>query len=119
MARQKKPQNETQKEANVRRMLEVVANNANRSEKTSWNRKQDNMVKLMSELRPIEERILALMADKNVIIDKINMLRQVMVNECIHPYEHLVYHDNHIVCKFCNKRLSIPGGFEDATEEDV
>ena len=113
MARQRKPQGETNKEANVRRMLEAVANNANRSEKTSWNRKENNMVKLISELAPLEEEILELMAKKNVIIDRINVLRQAMVTECIHPFDKLVYHDDHIVCKFCNKRLSIPNGFQE------
>lgn len=113
MARQRKPENETEEEANIRRMLEAVSNNANRSEKTSWNRKEDNMVKLLAQLRPIEEEILDLIGKKQPILDKIKDLRTTMVNECVHPYQHLTFHEDHIVCKFCNKRLGIPSGFED------
>ena len=54
MARKKKPVGETKEQAEERRLLEAVANNANRSEKTSWNRKMKNMVELLTELRPIE-----------------------------------------------------------------
>lgn len=113
MARQKKPQNETDREATIRRMLETVANNANRSEKTSWNRKMDNMVKLLSELQPLQDQIEQLMIEKNVIVDRVGVLRQTMVNECIHPFDQLVFHDDHIVCKFCNKKMSIPNAFRE------
>lgn len=113
MARQKKPQNETEEQARVRRMLETIANNANRSEKTSWNRKEDNMIKLLAQLRPIEDKIEELLAEKLPIMDKIQELRTTMVKECVHPFQHLVYHEDHIVCKFCNKKIGIPVGFED------
>ena len=53
MARQRKPENETIGEARVRQLLESVANNADRSEKTSWNRKMDNMVTDESDSDPI------------------------------------------------------------------
>lgn len=95
-------------EKDVKQKLEVVSNFANRSEKTSWNRKLDNMVKLMAKLSPIEDEILEIIkTKKQPLLDQINKLRSTMVNECIHPIEQLVDHNNHIECKFCNRRFNI------------
>ena len=114
MARRKKPENETAEEAKVRQLLESVANNATRSEKTSWNRKMDNMVKLIAVLRPIEEQILELMADKMPIMDDIAALRAEMVKECVHPIDDLVYKETHIECKFCGKKVGMPSDTKEA-----
>lgn len=110
MARRKTPENETEEQIQERRVKEMVANAANRSEKTSWNRKMDNMVKLMSQLRPIEEQIIELHAQKMPIYDEIQELRKTMVNECVHPFEHLAVYDDYVECKFCGKRIGIPNG---------
>lgn len=107
MARRKKPENETLDEAKIRQMLEEVANSAERSEKTSWNRKMDNMVKLISKLHPIEDQIIELEAQKMPILDEIAALRGSMVKDCIHPFEQLVYKNEFVECKFCNKKLRI------------
>ena len=108
MARRKKPENETEKELKQRQMFETIANNATRSEKTSWNRKMDNMVKLLAKLRPIQQQIIDLEVQKLPIMDEVDALRQEMVKECIHPYDSLVEKDNYIECKFCYKRLGLP-----------
>lgn len=115
MARRKAPENETTKQQHERHIKEAIANNADRSEKTSWNRKMDNMVKLMSQLNPIEEQILELQAKKMPIFDEIQKLRTTMVNECVHPYEYLAIVDQYVVCKFCDKKIRIPDGFTDKT----
>lgn len=94
----------------IRKQLEAIANKATRSEKTSWNRKMDNMVKLIAKLRPIEEQILELMAEKMPIMDEVNVLRQQMVKECIHPIDDLVYKETHAQCKFCGKSIGLPNG---------
>lgn len=107
MPRRKKPGNETQEEAQIRQELETIANTASRSEKTSWNRKMNNMVSLLAKLKPIEDQILELMKQKETIFDQIQELRGVMVQECIHPFEQLVYKEDHIECKFCNRRLNL------------
>lgn len=108
MARRKTPDNETPEQKEERLVKEAVSNAANRSEKVSWNRKMDNMVKLMSQLSPIEEEIIELQAKKIPIYDAIQELRQTMVNECVHPYEYLVDKDDHLLCKFCGKKISKP-----------
>ena len=108
MARKRKPKNETEDEGLIRQTLETVSNVANRSEKTSWNRKMNNMVKLMSKLTPIENKILELQAQKEPLLDQVAELRGTMIHECIHPFEYLVYKEDHILCKFCERRLSLP-----------
>ena len=110
MARKKKPLNETELEAEVRRELEQVANVASRSEKTSWNRKMNNMVKLLALLQPIEDKILELSAQKEPIFDEIQILRATMIKECIHPFEYLIRKEQHIECKFCGKKIGIKRG---------
>jgi len=111
MARRKKPENETPEQAELRLLLESIANHANRSEKTAWKRKLKNMEGLLDELRPIEEKILTIIAEeKQPMLDKIADLRSVMVKECIHPYEHLIKKDGFIECKFCGKKMRVPDG---------
>lgn len=93
------------------KIFEIISNFANRSEKTSWNRKRDNIEKFIGEIQPLEEEILSLMAKKIPIADKIQVLRNEMVENCIHPLDHLVLKDTHIECKFCNKEIGLPHGY--------
>jgi hypothetical protein len=108
MARRKKPENESKDETLIRRQMESVSDHATRNEKVSWDRKMDNMVSLLATLRPIEEQISELIAKKVPIMDNIAALRQEMVQECVHPYTHLVHKTTVIECKFCMAKLSIP-----------
>lgn len=105
MARMKKPDNETADEAIVRQMLETIANHATRSEKTAWERKRNNMDKLVKQLRPLEDQIMEIRAVMNPIYDDIAVLRADMVEDCIHPFDMLVNQGAHIDCKFCGKSL--------------
>ena len=113
MARKKKPENESVGEAKLRQLLESVANDSTRSEKTSWNRKMDNMVKLIAKIRPLEEQILDLMAQKMPIADDVSALRLEMVKECIHPIEQLMKKEDYIECKFCNRKINLTGHWWD------
>jgi hypothetical protein len=110
VARKKKPVNESAEQAEERRILEKVANTANRSEKTSWNRKMKNMVTLLTELRPIEDQIIELTGAKHEVFDRIQVLRNFMIKECVHPFEQLIHKDDHIECKFCSRKISVPRG---------
>lgn len=111
MPRRKKPEGETSEQTRARRALETIANTATRGEKVSWDRKMDNMVKMMSKLRPIEEQIMDLMAQKQPIFDQIAALRVEMVHECVHPYTSLVLKDTEngeaVECKFCLRRFNV------------
>lgn len=107
MARNKKPEGETLEQAEIRREMETISGAASRNEKVSWNRKSDNMAQLLETIRPMEDEITALIAKKQPILDDINTLRAVMVQECVHPYEHLVYKDDYVECKFCYKKFVV------------
>ncbi len=108
MARRKKPDNETAEEQSVRQLMETIADNATRSEKVSWDRKMDNMVSLLAKLKPIEEKIIDLMAEKTPIVDEITALRKEMVRDCIHPFTHLVHKGENVAeCKFCGKTFKV------------
>ena len=111
MARRKKVENETQAQADERLLFEKISNHANRSEKTAWKRKLTNMENLITDLTPIEEKILTIMHDeKQPILDQIQALRKIMVNECVHPYEHLVRKEEVVYCKFCNRKVNTVNG---------
>ena len=115
MARRKAPMYESAEERRERQIRETIANSSNRSEKTSWNRKMDNMVSLLAKLRPLEEKIVELIAQKMPIFDEVQELRNIMVKECVHPYEYLSVHEDHVECKFCGKKIRIPDGFTEET----
>jgi len=87
--------------------MSTVSGFASLSDKISWMRKHDNMQKLIAKIHPIESQITELRAACLPVYDEIAELRQVMVEECIHPIDMLVSTDEYIECKFCNKRFSL------------
>jgi len=121
MARRKAPENETQQEMEVRKAREEISNHATRSEKVSWERQYGNMQKLLTEkLQPIEDQILKLIGEKNVIFDELVVLRDELVRDCIHPFEHVTglpsgpntvggvqVASGTYVCTFCNKKVAL------------
>lgn len=123
--RKKVPENETQDDKSSRQYLEQIAAVSTRKEKVSWSRKMDNMIQLLGQLKPIDEKILDLQARKQPIMDEITTLRELMVRECVHPIDQLVHvadsiavfglmisdkdKREHAVCKFCNKKLVLSG----------
>lgn len=64
------------------------------------------MVRLLARLRPIEEKIIDLLAEKSPILDAVQALRKEMVRDCVHPYQNLsLQPDGTIKCKFCERTL--------------
>lgn len=90
------------------RDLKNVANIKDKNEKLSWTRRQKKIEEMVIEMQPIEDQILALTAQRQEVLDKIQVLRKQMVKECIHPKNSLVHKETYIECKFCNAKLSIP-----------
>jgi hypothetical protein len=107
MARRKRPENETEEETEIRRIMETIAGAATRNEKVSWNRKMDNMEGLVNQIRPLEDEITNLMAKKVPIMDDISKLRQDMITDCVHPFINLVYKEDYVECKFCYKKFVV------------
>ena len=103
MAKKKKPENETPEQKETRQLIDTIANAASRGAKVQFDRRMDNMVSLLASLKPIEDKILDLMAQKQPIIDEIDALRKLMVHECVHPQHVLTHKDGIVYCKFCNR----------------
>lgn len=120
MARRKAPTNETPEEMEIRKEREEISNHATRSEKVSWERQFGNMQKLLeAKIQPLENKIIALIAEKNKYIDEMVALRDELVRDCIHPFEHVAeelaednlgahtVHTGIYTCKFCNKKVAL------------
>ena len=112
MARRKRPENETPDQAYTRQTMETITNSASRNEKVSWDRKMDNMVKLIAKIRPIEDQILELISQKQPLMDEITTLRAEMVKDCIHPTSHVITVVDPRLgscaeCKFCGRRFVV------------
>lgn len=110
MARRKTPENETTEERKDRHRKEKIANGPKRAEKVSWNRKLANLEALYDKITPLEDQILDLIAQKQPIYDEMQEIRSTMVDECIHPFDYLVIQDDHILCKFCNRKMKVLDG---------
>lgn len=92
---------------NRRKQLSIISNFRNKNEKASWMRKKRNLESLVKDLEPIEEELRDIMQRKNVIMDKINEIRDDMIVECIHPLDYLIHNGDHVICRFCESKLRL------------
>ena len=89
-------------------LFKQISTLATRSERSSWERKLNNLMAVMVKLKPIEDQIIALNAQRGPILDELNEIRTMMVHTCVHPQEQLVMQEVDVVqCKFCNRRLKL------------
>lgn len=86
--------------------MNKIANLPDRSEVRSWERKCVSLAKMLQEMEPFDEQILAIIRERQPLIQEIEDLRAQMVQECIHPIEHLVDRGDFVHCKFCDRKLS-------------
>lgn len=89
------------------KMKNQVCELADRSDKTSWNRKLKNITKLINEVQELEEEIQKIHEKKIPLLDKIAEYRAEMVDTCIHPEEYLTVHEGSVKCKFCEKTIKV------------
>ena len=83
-----------------------IVNHARKNERVAWNRKRKKLTAIIAErITPIESTILELTMQKQVVMDEVVALRDVLVTECIHPRECLVTKVDHVLCHFCEKKL--------------
>ena len=85
----------------------IISSFTNISDKNSWLRKYDNMQRLVETVNAYAEEITELDKKMIPIFDEIAILRKTMVDECIHPIDQLVEHDDYVECKFCNKNFTV------------
>lgn len=85
-----------------------ISKTASTSDKTAFTRKINNMKALVAKIRPLEDEMLRLITEKRPIEDAINSLREEMVRDCVHPIQYITVQDDYTAtCKFCNKRFSV------------
>lgn len=92
----------------MQRHIDAIATHQHKNTRLAWKRKQDKMSALIEKAAEVEQEILQLVLKKQPIMDEIQMLRAEMVKECIHPKDHLAHHGTYLVCRFCERKLSIP-----------
>ena len=85
-----------------------IVNHASKNERVAWNRKRKKLKTMIDEtISPIEDKILELTMQKQLLMDGIVELRDVLIAECVHPRDCLVTKEDHIVCRFCEKKLQV------------
>lgn len=89
------------------KIMNDVAGMADRSEKTSWNRKLKNIQKLIAQTKEIEDEMSKLRARRQPLLDQIADYRTEMVDTCIHPIEYLTVHEGVVKCKFCERNIRL------------
>lgn len=88
--------------------INFISKVKNNNERLSWKRKYEKLQDIVKELEPINQKFLELEDIRNEILERILALRKIMVKECVHPKEYLIHKGDHIECKFCNVKLSLP-----------
>lgn len=99
--------------------IQAVSSHHGKNAKLAWNRKIKKMDGLIADVRVLQEQILELTRKQQPTLDDIAVLRAEMIKECVHPKDHLVHLDTYLVCKFCDRKISIPRIVKDAVAEDA
>ena len=86
--------------------LEAIGALSTKAEKLHWKRNHAKIVTIMERLSPIEQQIIELQNEKIPLMDEITKIREGMVSICVHPQDFLIHHNDHIYCKFCERKLS-------------
>jgi len=94
-------------------LKDFISNHATRSEKTSWNRKNTNLAKLLTNnVNPLEDSIRDLQLQLESLYEDVKVLRTEMVDTCVHPVNGLQVVDrsesstnNAVKCTFCDKTM--------------
>lgn len=105
------PENEGTK---ITPAIELIASLPIKSEVKSWERKVVALAKLLDQLKPVDEAILTILAERQPMINELEELRHQMTQECIHPVEHLVDKGSFVLCKFCDRKLVVPSTDENS-----
>jgi protein-tyrosine-phosphatase len=87
--------------------LKKISSFRDKKERLSWNRKRKILEDSVAELNELNEQILKLMEEKNMMFDEIQVMRKIMIAECVHPFDMLVAMENSAKCKFCNKVIRL------------
>lgn len=99
--------------------IQAVSSHHGKNAKLAWNRKIKKMSSLIDEVNVLQEKILELTREQQPTLDEIALLRAEMIKECVHPKDHLVHLNTYLMCKFCERKISIPRIVKAVVEEDA
>jgi hypothetical protein len=93
---------------NDNQLFTKISNHPSKNERVAWKRKHKKMQSIIEEkVAPLEEKILELIMEKQVHLDEVIEIRDTLSKECIHSKEFLVNKGDHVLCKFCNRKLRV------------
>lgn len=92
-------------EEDFKRKVKIITSAAPKNDRMAWLRLNREMTKHVSQLDEYNKDLFELNSKRQHIIEHIDELRVKMVNECIHPEDHLTLKGNDVFCKFCDRRL--------------
>lgn len=84
------------------RQLKKIVACKEKKDKIYWARLQEKMDILISQIDLLESK-------KIPILEEVQTLRAEMLKLCIHPKKMLVVKETHILCKFCERKISLRG----------
>ncbi len=87
-------------------IFKIIKDSVGEKNVRAWERKQQNFIKILSEIQPLEDKIIDSLATKNKIIKDIVQLREQIINHCPHPDEFVIEKNGKKYCKFCEKQFS-------------
>lgn len=94
-------------EKEVNELFEKISNISPNNDKLAWRRLYKELQRHLTEYETINNEFLEVKTKRMTLNKTINEMREKMVNECVHPKTELVYKGDHVVCKFCEKRLKL------------
>lgn len=94
-------------EKEVNELFEKISNISPNNDKLAWRRLYKELQRHLIEYENINNQFLEVKSKRMTLNKIINEMREKMVNECVHPKTELVYKGDHVVCKFCEKRLKL------------
>lgn len=85
-----------------------ITNYTPKNERISWNRKYKKIKNIINEkMIPLEEKMLELHMQKQIIMDEIDVIRDELIKECVHPRDCLVIKNDLVLCKFCDAKIRV------------
>ena len=73
-----------------------------------WNAKLTELESLTQQANNLYDELLKLKQQEFQHLSEIVLHRKSMIADCIHPADNLVHYGTHIICKFCENKISLP-----------
>lgn len=93
----------------IQAVFQAISAHAIKGEVAAWSRKRKSIERVITtNIRPLEDKIIEVNAQLMPLYDQLKTMRAEMVEFCIHPIDMLIYNEDHVLCKFCDRKLNVP-----------